>query len=649
VTLTIARLVTRGKIHRELKVDSGLVQRVARERFAAECSSALQRPWPVQPKVARIRQLRVRVTIPAAQLTADALAAAWTAAFVRELFAALAHPDGTEIIRFESHVEYLASAIRALLTGAAGQGWVYEEFALSFRLGTAGTAFVLFAGEPSEIVPTLLLLQDWSLLDRLLAVWDAGTLERLFLAIESTSNVQDEKLTVEDLLTVARLLLSHRLILTGAVSSRKASLGERTVALKLFLGLAREADWRKAKSPSPLRILRALRVLDALLDLHQSVTAAGWQLRVAARAPGNAANLSGESLLSTPADGVPTGSTAFRELLEKLGSITNSETRQKILAAFWNIFGTAPSASATAFADLLAELGAVFTSDAHRQQIARLWNIIAAESNERRLAFAELLGELTAVVHSDSHRQQITLFCELIVAGNSESRTAFAALFEELASATDSGSRQGQTTKFRWITTESVGLFLLISLVERLGWADRLSRLTFGTTTGPRLLTYTLASLASSILGHFDATPAYLDPGLALFSGWMEAPDPGGLRRFLASESDQARRDLLHELLPDEVTEEDSLNWEACFDSLANHLIRAFAGRIRGFGRSSRQFVVKNFLALPGRIRVEETRLLVVFTSSPLNAVIHMSRLDDPVEAVGWLGGRRVEFEPYGL
>ena len=88
---------------------------------------------------------------------------------------------------------------------------------------------------------------------------------------------------------------------------------------------------------------------------------------------------------------------------------------------------------------------------------------------------------------------------------------------------------------------------------------------------------------------------------------------------------------------------------QACFDRLANHLIREFAGSIRGFGRSSRSFVVKNFLALPGRIRVEETLLSVVFTSSPLNAVLHLSRLDDPVEEVAWLGGRRIEFEPYGL
>jgi hypothetical protein len=596
VTLTIDKLVTCGKVPRKLKFDTALVQRVARERFAVECARQLSRPWPVQAKVARIRRLRVRVTIPAAQASPDTLAAAWTAAFIRELFAALSHPDGVEIVHFESRAAYLASAIRDLLNGVAAQRWAYQEFERLFNLSTAGAAFALFDRESSEIVPTLLILENWGFLDRLLAVWDAVTLERLFLAIESTSGVEDERLSVEDLITAARLLLGRRSLLSGMDSSRSATLGKRKLALKLFLGLAREADWRNARTPSPLRIFRALRVLDTLLDLHDSAETARHQSQLPAC-----------TIVSAPEEKIQTSRTELHELLEILGSVASSETRQNLL----NAFATAPGASRTAFADLL--------------------------------------GDLTSVFNSDTHRQQITQFWDIIVAGNSESRTVFAAFFEELASATDSGNRQGQTTKFKWISTECAGLFLLISAVERLGWADRLSRLSLGTADGPRLLSYTLAGLASALLGRFDEAPAYLDSGLALFSGWVNAPDLGGLRRFFDSEPAQTRRDLLLELVGDDITEEDSIHWKACFDALANHLIREFAGRIRGFGRSSRQFLVENFLALPGRIRVEETRLLIVFTSSPLNAVVHISRLDDPMEVVEWLGSRRVEFEPYGV
>jgi hypothetical protein len=423
---------------------------------------------------------------------------------------------------------------------------------------------------------------------------------------------------------VAGLLLDRRSLLSGMDSSRGATLGKRKLALKLFLGLAREADWRNARTPSPLRIFRALRVFDTLLELRRSVASA--------RRAGNSI-----------------GSAPFRELMDKLQSVTSLETRQNLLNLLWNVFAPASSASRTQYAGLLAELSSVFGSDAHQQQISELWNIIGAESSERRSAFAQVLGELTLLFNSGSHRDQITQFWDVVVAGSSEGRTAFAALFEELASAADSGARPDQVTKFKWISTDCAGLFLLISVVERLGWADRLSRLSFGTVDGPRLLSYTLTGLASSLLGRFDEAPAYLDSGLALFSGWVDAPDLGGLRRFFDSEPAQTRRDLLLELVGDDITEEDSFHWNACFDALANHLIRGFAGRIRGFGRSSRQFLVKNFLALPGRIRVEETRLLIVFTSSPLNAVVHMSRLDDPMEVVDWLGSRRVEFEPYGV
>jgi hypothetical protein len=623
VTLIIDRLVTRGILPRKLNFDAALVERVARERFAVECTRELKFPWPVQARVARIRQLRVRVTISAAQFTADSLAAAWTLAFVRELFAALSYPNGAEIVRFESRAEYLASAIRDLLTGVAAHRWVYEEFGHAFNLGTAGVAFVLFQEECSEIVPTLLILDSWSLLDRLLAVWDAATLERLFLAIESTNTSPDQKLSVKDLISVASLLLDHRSSRSGMDTSPSRNLGERKLALRLFLGLARESDWRNARVPSPLRIFRALCVLDAFLELRQAASA----------------GRSRESMVSA----------TFRELLEKLGSVTNPETRQNILNRFWNLFATASDTGRTPDTELLNELTSIFGSDSHRHQITQLWDIIGAESGERRTALARVLGELTSLFGSGNRPHEITQFWDIIVTGSSEQRTAFAALFEELALATNSENRQGQLTKFRSISTDCAGLFLLISIVERLGWADRLARLSFGAANGPRLLTYTLAGLGSEILGRFDEMLAHIDPGLALFSGWAEAPDLAGLRRFFASEPAQTRRNLLVELVGDNVTEEDSIHWQACFACLANHLVRSFAGHIRGFGRSSRSFVVKNFLALPGRIRMEETRLSIIFTSCPLNAVLHLSRLDDPVEGVAWLGGRRIEFEPYAL
>jgi len=78
-------------------------------------------------------------------------------------------------------------------------------------------------------------------------------------------------------------------------------------------------------------------------------------------------------------------------------------------------------------------------------------------------------------------------------------------------------------------------------------------------------------------------------------------------------------------------------------------VIREFTEQIRCFGKPSRSFIIKNFVALPGRILIEEKRLVVMFTSSPLHVVIHLSGLDYPIESVSWLGGRRIEFQADGF
>src|ERR1700730_17473300 len=102
MTLTIDKLLIGGKIPRQANVDRALIDRVARGEFATECGRQLNRSWPVQARVVRIRQLRIRVNIPATQLRPDTLAKAWTVAFLRELFRALAHFNANEILQFES-------------------------------------------------------------------------------------------------------------------------------------------------------------------------------------------------------------------------------------------------------------------------------------------------------------------------------------------------------------------------------------------------------------------------------------------------------------------------------------------------------------------------------------------------------------------
>jgi hypothetical protein len=156
MTLTIQKLVTKAKIPRPFKAGRTLVDQVARERFGIECARRLDRPWPIPLEVVRIRKLRVRVTLPPLQLEPDALAAAWVAAFIRELFIALAYPSGVgplETLHFETRAEYLAAVIRDIMAGVAAQRWEYEEFGTALNLDILEAALAILAKEPSEIIP----------------------------------------------------------------------------------------------------------------------------------------------------------------------------------------------------------------------------------------------------------------------------------------------------------------------------------------------------------------------------------------------------------------------------------------------------------------------------------------------------------------
>jgi hypothetical protein len=510
---------------------------------------------------------------------------------VRELFVALAHPHNTEIIQFQNRAEYVAAVIRDLLDGVARQRWAYEEFEHLFNTSTSEAVLSLFRKEEAEVVPILLFLEDWGLLERLMAVWDGASLEQLFFVLARENDAK--KPSIKDLIRVAQLLLEYHpseIKLTDA-----SSLTQGRIALKLFLNSARQTDGKSVTLPGT--IFEALRILRALLDL----------LRLAANSLHSLAGPGEPEDDSVPPSTILSGSAV--DIRNSIVAGTNGEASldppQGLLNEFRSIIAGAPESSRAAFADVLLSLTSAITSGSQRQQLTELWKIIAGESSENRIAFAALVADLT--------------------------------------------STRSHGAEPKGISTDCAGLYLMIRVLNKLGWEDQLARSFLGATYGPRLLTYTLAGVALAILGRFSEELTFIDPGIALFSGWIGAPDLHGFRSFLAAGSDEIRQGLLERLLTQATAIEYSATWQTCFDALANCLIQEFTEQIRCFGKPSRSFVVKNFVALPGRILIEENRLLVKFTSSPLHVVVHMSGLDDQVEPIGWLGGRRIEFQADGF
>ena len=126
--------------------------------------------------------------------------------------------------------------------------------------------------------------------------------------------------------------------------------------------------------------------------------------------------------------------------------------------------------------------------------------------------------------------------------------------------------------------------------------------------------------MALAIAGKMEPAPQALDPGLALFAGYVEEPDLDRLRRVLKADA-------------------------AMFEQRADVLIRSFAEHLRGFRQASRASIVRTFIQRAGRIRMDDERIVVTPEDSPYQVALHIGGMDGPIDALSWVGGRRLEFE----
>ena len=188
------------------------MDQLARGRFGSDLAGHLGPSLMRQPAIVRIRQLPLRVIIPANELTEDTLSKAWALAFSKALFTALAYPTGAgpfEIYRAESVASFVASAIRELLEGTAATKWQYAEFEQIFRLGSTQAALALLCKWPWESVAILIELAQARVLERLLARFDELALERLFTVLGRPEDAEPPPLAIADLIAAAKLVLRH--------------------------------------------------------------------------------------------------------------------------------------------------------------------------------------------------------------------------------------------------------------------------------------------------------------------------------------------------------------------------------------------------------------------------------------------------------
>jgi hypothetical protein len=192
------------------------------------------------------------------------------------------------------------------------------------------------------------------------------------------------------------------------------------------------------------------------------------------------------------------------------------------------------------------------------------------------------------------------------------------------------------------------GLMLLVPVVDRLEWPGLIRSSQVGAQYGSRALTYVLTGVGLALAGRPAATATRFDPALDVFAGSIGSSDPGALARF-CRDADAGREELVRLLCDREPLRDELQDWDPAFTSLASRLLRQFANRLRGLSKSSDRFLIDRILAVPGTLTIGERVIRVRLRSQGLWPALHLSGADAPMDAVGWMGGRRLEFHLEGL
>lgn len=523
MTLTIHKLSTRCRSPKSAERVSALVDDTARGMLGSELRGQLGPSLDRLPAVIRMKQLHVKVKIPARKLNAAALATAWARAITVALHQTLAHPRGEAAPdssrRHESEAAYKAAMLHHIATKGLHPCWEFPELK-QWQSGSPADAVVSLLRQDGSLIAHIFAeMEQRGWLDALLTGLDELSLERIMQSIASTE-FPSAGLTIDRFVELGVAAAAP-----GGVRTHWAFAGRRQATrlwARLHPRFAVRDTWH------------ALRLLLRFLEMP---------MIVALRDP---------ALLS---DTIPFPS--WCEAIVKMKAAPGPASSQVNSSA-----------------------------------------LVSARS-------AELLQALRAL--------------------------------QPLVPSAAPISSTGPMETAQWIVSGCAGMMLMTPIVRRLDlWrlVDEPEFIRFG---GPRALSFLLAGVGMTLLGRWRPGDP-VDPAVALFAGMLSEPDLTGMKGFFSEASIDCVADVVK-----------AGTWEEALDAAATELTRTFAGVVRGFRHATREAVVRQFLCVRGRIRVERTRLLVVLDSTPWAVALRLSGVDAPVERVEWLNERRVEFVLEGL
>ena len=321
-------------------------------------------------------------------------------------------------------------------------------------------------------------------------------------------------------------------------------------------------------------------------------------------------------------------------------------TRRRALLSFLRLVDTSESALVAHWSprrvlyalialDTLVNVSQSWPIEMWQQQLTpALLASRAGSLNPTIMAVLEQVGRLTGERDEALRKQKLAPLVQLL---------------ESLANAV--GLQTNAQKQAYVVSGDCVGFLLLAGLINRFRWPRHILESSLGQRWGNRAVTCCFAGLAQHLLQ--KNTDSELDPGVAVFAGWIEPASANRslLHSILSSASTEDRAELLERLATTPSLEEGTVasDWAATFDHLGNYLLREFASRIRGFRNATPPFIVNTFLKQPGRIVIDDARIHVTLQPNPFHVALHLSGVDEPIDSVTWLDNRRLQFQLEGL
>jgi hypothetical protein len=564
----------------EQTVAAGHLDEVARIGLPGALSALLDSVYGDDPAVYALRDVRAECTL---QVDSAAAARRWAETLAAAIVTAIAEDpaDGTNLVRFADEAEYLARYLADHVGGHAARRWYFRGLAPFHAQPTSETVRALLTGRP--LMPVLVALHRHGTLAEVLGALAPGDLAELAATARSPAAddaARDAAGVWPLLIAAVEIAGTWDLWTSVPLEAADVARAHRPRAVP---------DWR---SPAALTLV--------VVDILRQLAATGDVRRPTTAAP---------SYLATRFDWLD---------LPLLAS--------GLTAAVPDIVTRGEERVLRAMADLLAASVPVRTA------------VRSAGPGPRAVL---VLRAALAAEHPEWTDDPLA---DTVVARLMErwARSGGAPVDDPVLVLL---TRDDRDVVQPTVAEDSpcAGVLLLLRAVAELRVPALLARAGLSDALCPALL-----AVARRLTGADQH-----DPAVTAFAG---RPDSQPWTWQDATEADLAtvRRELLAQARAQHLPDLDDVDLpdgklgperaDAVLGLLALTVLRTWSRWLGRFAESSVGYLLAHFVRRPGRLRWADEELVVELEPRPLDVAISLAGYDQPMEAVPWLGHRRVVY-----